>query len=113
MLFLVDLYAVAGGFDQLARVRTDDNGGGRRRRYFNFTGAIVFRPCRQVSEELVAMLAPIRSLSTMDPIVSLKRNEDEYVKARKARPRGAPSRVLPAVDVVAQTASRTRGTRKV
>ena len=72
LLFLVDLYTIAGGFNQLARVRTDDNRGGRRRRYFNFTGAIVFRPCRQVSEELVAMLAPIRSLATMDPIVSLK-----------------------------------------
>ena len=72
MWFLVDLYTIAGGLDQLGRGRAYDNGSGRRRRYFNFTGAIVFRPRRQVSEELVAMLAPIGSLTTMDPIVSLK-----------------------------------------
>ena len=72
MWFLIDLDTIAGGLDQLARGRAHDNGSGRRMRYFNFTGAIVFRPRRKVSEELIAMLAPIGSLTTMDTIVSLK-----------------------------------------
>ena len=72
MWFLIDLDTIAGGLDQLARGRAHDNGSGRRRRYFNFTGAIVFRPRRQVSEELVAMLASVGSLATMDPFVSLE-----------------------------------------
>ena len=75
MWFLVDLNTITGGLDQLARGGAHDNGGGCRRRYFNFTGAIVFRPCREVSEELITMLAPIRPLATMDPIVGLKSNE--------------------------------------